>query len=205
MGKVVDDVQYLISEKHAHRLALILRSVCFLIAVLAVLVIVLVLLGRVELSMTTPDGHFDRALLLEKDHSVTSRFLFTKLSNQTVFLTTHGSVGFVSWLFISLMGIVRVLPMGLSFFLLSRFFRSISAGKVFIAPNAGLLLRCGVLLIVSFFLVPLLNGLVFPYLHNRFSANRLILSVSPDFNSLFIGIVLLVMAYVFSYGIYLQD
>jgi hypothetical protein len=198
-------MQYLISEKHAHRMAVILRSVCFLITIFSVLVITLVLLGRVELSMATPDGVYDRALLLEKDHSVTSRFLFTKLSSQTVFLRMHGNVGFVSWLFISLMGIFRVLPLGLCFFFLSRFFRNISEGRVFFAPNANLLLRCGVLLITSFFLVPIFNGFILPYLHNRFSPNRLTLSVSPDFTALFIGIVLLVMAYVFHYGIYLQD
>jgi len=203
--KGADDMRFKMSEKKAHEIAVILQGICWLMTLFAMTVAVLVLLGRVEVSLTTPAGHYEGVLLLEKDHNVTSRFLFTQISDQKVFLQTEGTVGFVTWLAISLIGIVRVFPMGFCFFLLTGFFKNISEGKVFVAPNANILLNSAGALIIASLITPILNAFVFPLLINHFTANRLTISVSPNFTGLFFGAVLLVMAYVFHYGIYLQD
>lgn len=197
-----------LSAKRAHHIAVVLQSVCYLMTFLALLTIVLVLLGRVEVNLTTPAGHYQNALLLEKDHEATTRFLIASLSNQQVYLNmigTDGSVDIATWLGIALIGTLRVLPIGLCFFWMSRFFGNLSQGRVFIASNADILLYSGGLLVAGGLLVPFLNGLVLPWVINQFSANVLSISANLDMSSLFIGAGLLVMAYVFHYGIYLQD
>lgn len=198
-------MRFMVSAKNAHRIAVILQSICWLMAFFAMAVVVLVLLGRVEITLSTPTGRYEGALLLENDHNVTSRFLFTKISDQRVFLQTDGTVGFITWLTISLVGIVRVFPLGFCFFLLTGFFKNISEGKVFEKNNANILMNSGFVLIVASLVTPILNVFVFPALNNHLTANRLSLSVSGNFTELFFGAVLLVMAYVFHYGIYLQD
>ena len=114
-------MRFMLSEKNARRTAVLLQRICYLIAFLAIISIVLVLLGRMELNLTTPEGHYEHVLLLEKDHNATSRFLSVSLSGQDLFLNTEGSVGFITWMLISLIGIVKVFPIGFSFFLLAKF------------------------------------------------------------------------------------
>lgn len=199
----------LVSEKNAHWIAAFLQVICYFMVFFAVVSIVLILLGRVELSLTTPSGHYDNALFLEKDHSVTSRILLASLVNQNIFLNTvnsNGSVDFITWLGISLIGIIKVLPFGFCFFLFSKFFANISNGKVFVTRNANIMRTSGLVLIAASLLTRTLTDSLIPSMVNQLSANHLIVSsASADFTGLLLGAGLLVMAYVFHYGIYLQD
>lgn len=198
-------MRFLISEKNAGIIANFLRILCILMTSIAVIFILLVLLGRVELNIITPTEHFDHALLFEKDHNATSRFLFAKISNQTMFLSTDGTIGFITWLGISLIGITNAFPMGFCFFQLSKFFKNISEARVFITHNAKLLLTSACVLIIASLAAPILNAFVYPMLINQFTSNTLSLSITWKITGLLIGAILLVMSYVFYYGIYLQD
>lgn len=195
----------LMSEKNARRVAVILQTVCCLAVILALMVAVLVLLGRVELRLSTPQGYFNNALLIEKDHAATSRALIVKLSGHSLFLHIQEKLDFITWLGIALIGITRVFPMGYCFFVLAGFFKNIAAGEVFVLKNARILLRAGMVLIISSLLIPLLNGFVFLGLINALSANNLSIAINSGLSDLFFGGILLVMSYVFHYGIYLQD
>lgn len=198
-------MHFTMSDKNARRIAILLQSICFLMTFLVLAVMILVLLGRVEINISSPSGYYERALLLEKDHTVTSRIFLADISDQEVYLHLKENVDFITWLSIALIGITRVLPLGLCFFMLAKFFRNISEGKVFEIANAKVLLKSGTVLMIAFFAVPILCKWAFPQLIRIFSENELQLSFSYNFSYLFFGTILLVMAYVFRYGIYLQD
>lgn len=198
----------LVSEKNAHAIAVLLQYICYVWAFFAAAVMLLILLGRVQLNMTTPTGHYDNALLVEQDHSAASRSLYTPISNQPVFLIIHnadGAVSFATWLGIVLIGAVRVLPLGYCALRFSAFFKNIAANKVFITHNANILLGGGIVLLASALAAPVINGLLFPLLIRLLTSDQLIIPVSVNEGPLFFGAALLIMAYVFHYGIYLQD
>lgn len=198
----------LISPKHANKIAVFLQSICYLMAALAALTIILVVLGRIEVNLNTPTGFFENALLLEQDHTTDSRFLFISLSDLLIHLNTHSSDGEIAvstLIGVIFMGLASVAPFGYCFLVMARFFGNIAKGNVFISHNASLLQLSGLVLIASALVLPVLNGYVLPSLINTWSTNVISTSVSVNFTELFTGAVLLVMAYVFHYGLYLQD
>lgn len=197
-----------ISEKHANKIAIVLQVICGLLALLAVVTIVLALLGRVQMVISAPGGVYERALLLESDHTVSSRAMFTTFKNTQMRLNTinsGGVVDFVTWFGVALISVGNILPAGLCWLLMNGFFKNIAQGKVFMEDNAKILQRSGQVLGISALVVPLLNGYGFPWMVNTFSSNQLYIGQNIDVTALLVAAILLVMAYVFSYGIYLQD
>ena len=201
-------MEFMRNEKNAHKIAVILQKVCVLYIFLAVFSIVLVLLGRMEIPfMQTPDGNYNNAILFESDHNERIRAFSVRLSSMGMRLymvESGGKVGFITWLVISMIGIVNVLPMGVCIYMMAKFFKNISESKVFVTGNANILLKGGAVLAVSFVAEPLLIALL-PEIVNSFTANELFLTAEMNFMYLFGGAVLIVMAYVFHYGIYLQE
>ena len=200
-------MQQLLRGKRANTLAQVLQGICYLLVALAVMTMTLVAIGRMQVDMMTPLGYFDHALLIEKDHATNSRFLFASLSDLSIQVNTinaDGNVHWLTWLGVAGMGFLTVAPIGYCFYLMARFFGHISRDKVFDAANAKLLLRGGIVLVAAAIAVPLLNGYLLPALINAFTANVISTAVSMNVTSLFVGLVLLVMAYVFNHGLYLQ-
>ena len=197
------------NEKNAHKIAVVLQWICAFMAFLAVIIGVMALLGRLEITfLTTPEGYQGHGLMFEKDHSATTRFFTVRLNNPKINLNTAGSggeIGFITWLAISLIGIAKVFPMGFAFYLMSKFFKNISETKVFVTENAKLLLKSGTVMALSCFAVPILSTFVLPAMVNNLTANVLRASTSPNMTEIFYGAILIVMAYVFHYGIYLQE
>lgn len=197
-----------ISEKHANKIAIVLQVICGLLALLAVVTIVLALLGRVQMVISAPGGVYERALLLESDHTVSSRAMFTTFKHTQIRLNTvnsGGVVGFVTWLGVALISVGNILPAGLCWLLMNGFFKNIAQGKVFVEDNAKILQRSGQVLGICAIVVPLLNSYVFPWMVNTFSSNQLYIGQNVDVTALLVAAIFVVMAYVFSYGIYLQD
>lgn len=196
------------SEKRASMLAEILKGICILMTFLALLTTVMVLMGRMQIHLYTPETFYNDALLLEKNHEATSRFMFVNLSHLEVHLHTAnsgGKIDIVTYLCTVLMGVATVVPMGYAFFKMSRFFGNIAKGSVFSASNASLLLNGGLVLLAGSLLAPLLSLLVLSPIANKLTSNVISISASFNLTALFAGAILLVMAYVFHYGIYLQD
>lgn len=199
-------MRFLESERNAQSIAILLQGICYFVTAVALAGAVLVVLGRVEMDITTPSGHYDRALLVEQDREATARFLFTRISEQDVYLTLKTeTAGFFTRLCVALMGLVQAVPAGFCFFFLAGLFRNIAEGRVFVARNAAIFFRSGLILVIASLAGPVLEGLVLPWLINRFTEDRILLSLSVNYTALFFGFVLLVAAYVFHYGIYLQD
>lgn len=198
----------LMNKKRASKLAEMLQGICFFMTGLAILTVVFILIGRMEVRLTTPEGHYADALLLEKDHSVESRFMFANLSDLDIYLNTRftdGHLDVVTIVGIMIMALATVVPLGYGFYLIGRFFGNVSKGNVFVPSNASLLMRCGGVLVVAALIAPLLNGFAIPAFINLMSANDISVNASINFLALFGGAILLVMAYVFHYGIYLQN
>jgi hypothetical protein len=198
----------LVTEKRAMKLANILQSICMVMVTLALILTILILLGRINVSVATPDGYFQNTLLVEKDHNTSSRFMFTNLSYLDIHLNTissGGTVGIVTYVGVVIMNLLVVLPGAYVFFVMASFFRKIAQKEVFTSSNASLLSRGGIVLLSFAFLTPLFNAYIIPSLIHSLSSNVVSTSVSINFIELFAGAILLVMAYVFHYGIYLQD
>ncbi|MHA7966799.1 DUF2975 domain-containing protein [Paenibacillus sp. CAU 1782] len=198
----------LMNRKRASKLAQLLQGLCYFLVGLAVLSVVLILIGRMEVNMTIPEGHYTNALLLEKDHSVESRAFLVDLSYLDLHVDMRpagGKTELITILGIMIMGLVTVAPHGYSFYLIARFFGNVSNGHVFVPVNATLLLRCGAVLVAAALIAPILNGFAMPAIINLVTDNHISANASIDFIALIGGAIALVMAYVFHYGIYLQN
>lgn len=198
----------LMTAERANQLARVLQTVCMLMVALAVLIAVSVLFGRVKVAMNTPEGYYENALLLEEDHNVDFRFLYAGLSDLNIHLdttATQGEVNIMTYLGIVVMSFSVLIPGAYAFFVMALFFGKIAKGEVFTTSNASLLLRGGTVLLICTILTPIFNVYIIPELINKFTSNVISTGVGMNFMQLFAGAILLVMAYVFHYGIYLQD
>lgn len=194
--------------KHASKLAQLLQGLCYFLVGLAVLSVILILFGRMEVDMTLPEGHYSNALLLEKDHSVESRVFLIDLSFLDIHVDTRpadGKTELVTIVGIIIMSLATLAPHGYSFYLIARFFGNVANGNVFVPVNATLLLRCGTVFVAAALIAPILNGFAMPAIINLVTDNHVSTNASIDFISLIGGVAALVMAYVFHYGIYLQN
>jgi hypothetical protein len=197
-------MKFWMTEKRAHNIAVLLQAICVIMLLLAAFTVVLMVLGRIQVSLTTPEGHFERALLAEKDHSVRSRALYYN-PVEDITLQTDSAISPLARIILPLMGLLRVFPFGFVFFQMSRFFANLAVGEVFVRPNAQLLLQSGAVMVIFSVITPILNAFVLPALLDVFTDNELWVAAQANFTSPFFGAVLLVAAYVFHYGIYLQD
>jgi len=195
---------FFLSKTTAHHFARCLKIFCYIVFFIGVFASVLILLGRVEVNLAMPEKYFENALLFEKDRAATSRFFFATPFDH-LHLSVHDKVGFATWLCIALMGLVKILPFTVCSYFMAGFFKNISLDKVFVFSNANILLYNGIILSVSSILHPILNAFLFPSILTLFSKNRISVSTQPDLMGIFMGITLLIAAYVFHYGIYLQD
>ncbi|MBP1903750.1 hypothetical protein J2Z32_000362 [Paenibacillus turicensis] len=196
------------TAKRANELARFLQRTCVLMVGLAVIVFLLVLFGRMQLTLITPQGHFADAMLAEKNHNSDSRFGFTNLSDLQIYLraiATGGEVQVLTYIGIVIMGFMVIIPGAYAFFLMAIFFGNIAKGNVFTSSNASLLLQGGIVLVACSIITPILNAYIIPPIINKFTSNVISTAVGIDFTQLFAGAILLIMAYVFHYGIYLQD
>jgi hypothetical protein len=199
-------MRYKISEKTAHSITGFFQGICFLIMVITVAEIIMLLLGRVQLTIITPDATYNSTLLFEKDHNTITLGLYTHIANITdVSLETNGNIGFLTWLGIVLMGIGTTLPTRVCAFLWFRLFGNISKDKIFVAQNADILQTSGAILILFSIVSPILNRIVFPAMINNLTENRIYFAASFNYdynatNKLLFGSVLLIMEYVFHYG-----
>lgn len=198
----------LMTAERANGLARVLQTVCMLMVVLAVLISVSVLFGRVKVTMSTPEGYYEHALLLEEDHNADFRFLYAGLSDLNIHLdttATGGEIAIMTYFGIVIMSLSVIIPGAYTFFLMALFFGNIAKGKVFTIANASLLRKGGIILLIGTIIPPIFNAFVIPPLVNYFTANDIGTGTDMSFTQLFAGAILLIMAYVFHYGIYLQD
>lgn len=194
----------LLSDKNARRLITSLRVLCVLTFGFLCVFALLIVLGRVEVNLVLPTGTFERAPLLGRDSEV-SRFLYATIGGHHIRVVALHPVDWATRLGIALIGLLHVAPIAYCFFTLTRFFTNIGARQVFTSANANLLLRSGCVLASTALVFPLLSAYVIPPLVNLMSTNQLSIGVTFDLSRLFFGIVLLVAAYIFHYGLYLQE
>lgn len=194
----------LLTDRNARRLTTSLRVICMLTFGFLCAFALLIVLGRVEVNLVLPSGTFERAPLLARD-SEASRFLYAALGGHHIRVEAWHPVDWATRLGITLIGLLHVAPLAYCFYTLTRFFTNIGVRQVFTSANGNLLLRCGSVLALTALVFPLLSAYAIPPLINLLSANRLSIGITFDFSRLFFGIVLLVAAYIFHYGLYLQE
>lgn len=195
----------LLEKRYAHGFAKALQVLCYLLLVFMLVSAVLMLLGRMQVDLVTPQGRYENAILLEKDHATTTRLMTMRLSEAKLHLEIETGVGFITWLGVALIGLLRILPLAWCFLLFARFFRNIQEDRVFVPENANLLLRSGIIWLYGVLIWPLLAAFLIPAVVNALSANTLSVSATLNVSGLFVGTILLVSAYIMRYGISLQD
>jgi hypothetical protein len=193
-----------LTDRNARRLITCLRVLCMLTFIFLCVFALLIVLGRVEVNLVLPTGTFERAPLLGRD-SEASRFLYATIGGHHIRVEALHPVDWATRLGIALIGLLHMAPIAYCFYTLTRFFTNIGARQVFTSVNANLLMRCGCVLVPTALVFPLLSAYVIPPLVNLLSANQLSVGITFDFSRLFFGIVLIVAAYIFHYGLYLQE
>lgn len=194
------------AKENAGRFASFLKFVSYFACFFFGVSIILILLGRVQMTIVTPTEVYERALLLEQDYGAQSRFLFVDIAGYDLTLTLQGGVDFVTWLSVALLTLVKMFPMAFCFFFLIRFFGNIEEGRVFVKENGNFLWYNGIALLIATVLGPIMKYFIVPLLMQSFSENILRFSITDNFLTIwFYSAFFLVGSYVFHYGLYLQE
>jgi len=113
----------------------------------------------------------------------------------------------VKWLLSLLFVVLTVNLMCFQFILiqLHKIITDVCNKTPFSDKNIKCLKYMGIAYLISSIVLPLVNGLLFVNIANTFNIFEATINFSMDFQSAFIGIIILILAYVFEYGATLQE
>ena len=113
----------------------------------------------------------------------------------------------VKWLLSLLFVVLTVNLMFFQFILiqLHKIITDVCNKTPFSVKNIKCLKYMGIAYLISSIVLPLVNGLLFVNIANTFNIFDATINFSMDFQSAFIGIIILILAYVFEYGATLQE
>ncbi len=192
----------LLSERAGKILAVLLQILCAVLFLVTLYHCIRVWFGYAEINLTTQELMHERVSLRGEIQQQVSYILLP----DEIHLTAMNGIAAITWIGISLMGMLRFLPYAFCYFMFILFFRNIAKKKIFITQNEDILLYCGVVLLLASMLVPVINGYAIPALINALTDNVIGVGVNllsdPRPTQ---GIVLLVAAYVLRYGINMQN
>ena len=198
----------LLNENAARTAAGFMENICYFVLLIFVFGMVLSFVGRQEFRLITSSGSFDNAILAEEKYNWqrpgNSRWLTIKM-NDDVFVWGADKLDATTKIAISATYAVYIIPLIVSFWLLSRVFRSVRKGNIFTDKNAAYILYFGLIRIAASVLVPLIKiGIV--SLVNQFSNSSMRINTGEGWlNELITNIAFIVAAYIIHYGVQLQD
>lgn len=88
---------------------------------------------------------------------------------------------------------------------LKKLMRNVREGNPFSTSNSTFLRYMGVAFIVAAVLLPLVDGWLFMVIINRLELFDATINFSLDIQLLFVGVLILILGYIFEYGAYLQE
>ena len=198
----------LLNENAARTASGFMENICYLVLLIFVFGMVLSFIGRQEFRLITSSGSYDNAILAEEKHNWqrpgNTRWLTIKM-NDDVFVWGADKIDVPAKVAISAIYAVYIIPLIVSFWLLSRVFRSVRKGYVFTERNAAYILYFGLIRIAASVLVPLVKiGIV--NLVNWFSNSSMRINTGKGWlTELITSIAFIVAAYIIHYGVQLQD
>ena len=198
--------QTLANERFARPAAGLIKFACYFAICFYALCTVLSFMGRQTFFLHTKTGNFERAIYAEENHNAHSRSMTVFMGDDIhVWTNSSDQIDLTIQLGLSLMYAVNTIPMVLAFWFLSRVFSNIYRGEIFIEKNASCLLYYGLLQLFVAVVVPFIK-LFLCWLTNLVSDGRMAVSTGQRmFNMLIPSIAFIVAAYIFHYGVHLQD
>ena len=195
-----------ISEKNAKIASKFLCYVCYFIIFFFALCLVLSFMGRQTFTLHTNTGSYENAIYAEEDHNPSSRFMTVNMAGDSVYVnSTDDVIDPTIQIGISLMYAVHLVPLIFAYWFLSKVFKNVSKGKIFVEKNAVYLLRYGMIIFLVSLLAPFIKLLICQLI-NFISVDSLSIGTgSTMLNDLIPSIAFIVAAYIIHYGITLQD
>lgn len=198
----------LLSERVAKKVAAVIEAICYLVMLVYILGLALSIIGRQQVNIHTSTGTYNRAILAENEdgwQDYRRSRVFMVNTNDEIHISVNDGVDAVIRIAVSTTFAVRTIPLTISFCLLSRVFRNVSKGQIFISKNAAYLLYFGIIQITAAILTPFINlGII--DIADRLSVNSISIGTGSDmFNQIIPNIAAIVAAYIIHYGVHLQD
>ncbi|WP_099204149.1 DUF2975 domain-containing protein [Scatolibacter rhodanostii] len=200
------------NDKFAQRLCHGLQGLIFLFLILFAGITVISLLGRISINFhglnpKTNTGYDNPILLTDFLDNTSSHVWYINYSQKLHLFLSGSSVAFLTQLLIRLIPICSVLPTSMALLFTYPFLQNIANKNVFVTENASYLFKAGLALLIGSPVVTITTSIFFPFLIQSFTDNSLSLSVqiNPFSSDILFGAILLLIAYIFDYGIYLQN
>lgn len=199
-------IHRLVNERFAKAASRFMKFVCYALMALCLLFLVLGFMGRQSFTLRTSTGTYENAIYAEEDHAPSSRSFTVSMTGDDIRVRANSEdrIDLATHIGLSLMFAFQILPMVLAYWLLSRVFSNISAGKIFTEQNAAYLLYYGVLQFFAALLVPLIKLLIC-FLTNLAADSQIAIAAGQKTGAMVSSIAFAVAAYIIHYGIHLQD
>jgi len=200
----------LLNENSARNTARFMKWICYAVVVFTLFGIILSIIGRQEFILHTPTGAHQHAMFANENRdwqlgegvqlgSVRSRGEFRIITDSS------GEVDFILRVALTVAHLVVIIPMLFAFWILSRLFKNISDGRIFVYENAHLLLYFGVIQAAALVIAPFIQ-LFITEAASSFASGRITFANDPNFLVDAIPyIAVIVAAYIIHHGAKLQD
>lgn len=195
------------NDKFARKLCLILQIILVLLLIFFTVSIIMTLLGRiaVHLHITSSEQTFDNPVLLNYKSVHNSGFYLTP-NTELHFTLQAPKLSLLSQIIVRLYVVFTFIPNIFAFLFLYPLLTNVSEKKVFSTQNANYLSKAGFSLLIGPIIASVCKLFVFPFLIRQFTSEVLTISsqIQLLYSDMILGVILLIIAYIFHYGIYLQ-
>lgn len=197
------------TDRLGRRIAKILKVVFLAALGISLIVCVMTLLGRVRIQVESGVDKTRYVMLAAPKKELPSlNFLVDVeyLRNQVVELPPGGEPGTAASIGIMLQVLLSIIPDIIMYIALIRVFDGIQRGHFFERKNVSALIVSGIAMLAGGILLPIFLGGIIPAVVNHVSTTKLIISQHLVIGRMLIyGAVLLLAAYIFSYGSILKE
>ncbi len=199
--------QKFLTKKAAQNISKFMNSVCYVIIALLLTILALSFMGRLEYNLSYNGENFPNAIYAEEDHNFSSRSL-TVSSTDSLRIRTQsedGKIQLISLITITLLYTLQIIPTIFAFWFLSKVFKNVSNGEIFIDKNAQYLLYYAIIQIIVAVVLPFIKILIVQ-IANLFVTDVIMLSTGQNMlNQVIPSFAFLVAAYIIHYGVHLQN
>lgn len=200
-------INLLLNQKLVTKISGLMKVLCNIVIVLAILLLVLSFLGRLQYILHTGGTIYEHAIYAEENHDFATRG-FTVNSSDS--LRVHaaaddGTIELLTYVVIVVIYAINVIPLIFAYYFLAKVFDNVAKGEIFVEKNAHYLMYFGLIQGVEAVVAPFVKLLI-AQIANVFIADRISLATGSNMISqLFPSMAFLVAAYIISHGVHLQD
>ncbi|MFI3237581.1 MAG: DUF2975 domain-containing protein [Lachnospiraceae bacterium] len=195
----------LLNHKIVSRLSLFMKFMCYIAMLLLTGILILAFRGRLEYTVHTADGNYTNSFYTQETSDSSTGVTTITSDDQLHIYSTDKQIEFVTFLSITAMYTLGILPLIFAYFLLSKIFANLEAGAIFIKKNADYLLYYALIKIAVTLLLPFIKMLFFALI-NKIGTDTIYISTGSDFlNDIMPSIAFLIAVYIIQYGVSLQD